>query len=97
VAPARKAIQLQIRSGAPIAVGDVTITPQSRALAVRWPGGGWVWNRPVGVLVERGGETNSIPILDLTRVAQWGMLGLALAFAAFAFLRSRARGRDDHE
>jgi hypothetical protein len=97
MAPTRSFFQLQTRSGPPIVVGDVRVTPQARALAIRWPGGGWVWNRPVGVLVERDGETDSIPILDLTRVARWSMLGLALAFVAFAFLRSRARGRDEHE
>ena len=84
--------QRQTHLGAPIAVGDVTITPQSQALTVRWPHGGWVWQRPVAVLVARDGETERIPIVDVTRVAQLGLLGLSVVLAvltAVGALRER--------
>lgn len=71
----------QTVSGETVTVDEVAVTPQSQALTVRWPRGGWVWNRPVGVLVERGGDTERIPIVDVTRVAQLGLYGLALVFA----------------
>lgn len=71
----------QTTSGETVTVGDVAVTPQSQALTVRWPHGGWVWNRPVAVLVERGDETKRIPIMDVTRVAQLGLYGLSLVFA----------------
>ena len=43
-------VQWEIRTGAPVIItdetlGQVTITPQSHVLAIRWPHGGWVWNR----------------------------------------------------
>jgi hypothetical protein len=63
--------------GDPITIGDVTITSQSQALPIRWPRGGWVWNCPVAILVERDGETERIPMVDVTRVAQWAMLSVS--------------------
>jgi hypothetical protein len=73
----RDAIQWQTFTGDPIAAGDSILRPQSQALIVHaGKNRGLVWNRPVAVLVERGGETKRIPILDVTRVAQLGMLGL---------------------
>lgn len=80
-------------SGDAVTIGDVTVTPQSQALTVRWPNGGFVWNRPAAVLVERGEDTERIPILDVTRVAQWGLLGLSLVFSMAGLLLSvRQRG-----
>ena len=71
----------QAVSGASVTVGDVVATPQSQALTVRWPHGGWVWNRPTAVLVTRGEKRERIPIVDVTRVAQVGLYGLGLVCA----------------
>lgn len=60
-------------SGSPIAVGNYKIVPISRAFGVTLPGvvGGFVWNRPLAVRIERDGESDQmIPINDLTRIAQ---------------------------
>lgn len=84
-------------SGDKIAIGDTTITPQSQALIVRWPNGGFVWNRPVAVLVERDEGTERIPIVDVTRLAQWGLLGLSLVFFMVTLLLPLRRGRDRNE
>jgi hypothetical protein len=84
-------------SGDKVTVGDVTITPQSRALAIRWPRSGLVWNRPVGVLVERGEQTERIPIVDVTRMAQLGLLGLSLVFSMVILVLSIRRRRDRNE
>lgn len=74
----RDAIQWQTLTGNPIASGDIILRPQSQALILKaGKNGGLVWNRPLAVLVERGGETERIPILDVTRAAQFAMLGLA--------------------
>ncbi len=64
--------------GNPVSVGDVTVTPQSQALIIRWPSGGLVWNRPVAILVERGQQAERISIVDTTRVVQLGLLGFSL-------------------
>jgi len=84
-------------SGDKVTVGDVTVTPQSRALIIRWPRGGLVWNRPVGILVERGEQTERIPIVDVTRMAQLGLLGLSLVFSMVIFVLSIRRRRDRNE
>jgi hypothetical protein len=80
-------VEWRTASGKPVTVGDVTLTPQSQALTVRWPWGGLVWNRPVAVLVERQGITERIPIVDVTRVVQLGLLSFSLAFGMVAFVR----------
>ena len=87
-------IQLQTTSGDPQTIGDATITPQSQALIVRFPFGGFVWNRPVAVLVDRNGQTERIPIVDVTRIAQLSVLGLTLAFSIIiAALAARRRSK----
>jgi len=70
----------QTTSGETTTHGDVKVTPQSRALTVRWPRGGWVWNCPVAVLVERDGQERRVPIVDVTRVAQLMLYGFSVVF-----------------
>jgi len=77
-------------SAEPVMVGGVTVTPWSRALVVRLPRGGLLWNRPTAVLVEHDGQTRRIPIVDLTRLLQVGLFGVAV-LAASASLRYRRR------
>jgi len=71
----------QKMSGDTVTVGDLSVTPQSRSLAIRFPRGGWVLNRPVAVLVERGDEKRRIPIVDVTRIARLGLYGLSVGMA----------------
>jgi len=72
----------QETSAEPVTVGDVTVTPRARALVVRLRWGGLVWNRPTAVTVERAGQVRRIPVVDVTRILQLGVLGLGLASAA---------------
>ncbi len=69
-----------IRWGESVTIGDVTVVPQSRALSVRCPHGSWLWNRPVGLLVQHDGRRWRVPILDVIRVVQLGLYGLSLVF-----------------
>lgn len=85
-------IQWQTHSGQKITVGDISITPQSRALVVRWPYGGFVWNRPTALLVNRGDSAEHIPIEDLTRKLQLTLMGLSFIFTIFAFILSAQKG-----
>jgi hypothetical protein len=78
-------------SAEPVTVDDVTVTLRSRALVVRLPKGGFVWNRPTAVLVEQDGQARRIPIVDVTRILQVGLLGLAVLTASASLLRSRLR------
>jgi hypothetical protein len=79
-------VQWQTVSGSPVTAGDVRLTPQSQSLTLRWPHGGWVWNRPVAVLVEREGQTERIPIVDVTRAVQLGLLSFMLVFSMVTFV-----------
>ena len=85
--------QRQTLLGKEITAGDITVTPQSQALTLRWRGGGWVWNRPVAVLVEREGDSERIPIIDVTRMAQVGLYGLGLCLTVLTLLVSARRRR----
>ncbi len=85
-------IQWQTKSGRKITVGDVTITPQSKALIIRWPLGGLVWNRPVALLVDYGDRAEHVPIVDVTRRVQLGLLGFSLIFAIVIFILSTLKG-----
>lgn len=69
----------QIKPGRSVTVGEMTITPQSQALVVRFPFGGLVWNRPVKVLVEQDGQFEEIPVVNVTGTA-------VLTFAALGMI-----------
>lgn len=82
-----KIFQWQTNSGHAVTIGQVSVTPQSQALIIRSPYGGWVWNRPVAVLVKQGGQTKRVPIVDVTRLVQVGLLGLSVACTVIALIR----------
>jgi len=92
----RKRIKWQNVSGEAVTVGDVSATPQSQSLTVRWPRGGWVWNRPAAVLMERNGQKERIPIVDVTRVAQLALYGLSVVLAVVGLVMwVQERSRSD--
>ena len=70
--------------GTAVHINNITITPQSQSLTLRFPWGGLVWNRPVAVQVEQNGETEHMPIMDVTRIALllFGGVGMVTAVAA---------------
>ena len=51
-------------------VHGYSVTPQAQAIQVRFPFGGYVWNRPVGVIVKKDGQEQGIPIINITLAAQ---------------------------
>lgn len=78
-------------AGEPITVGDVTLTPESQALSLRLPIGGFVWNRPAAVLVDGDGGQRRVPIVDVTRAAQLTLLAAAALFVVLGLLLGRRR------
>jgi hypothetical protein len=74
----------QEASAAPVTWGDVTVTPRARALVVRLPQGGFVWNRPTAVTVQRAGAVKHLRVVDVTRLLQLALLALAAAITAAA-------------
>lgn len=88
-----KVFQSQRVSGDSWTIGEITITPQSHVMAVRLPFGGFIWNRPVAVVVEKAGESERIPILDVTRIAM--LMTAAVGFTlAWTFRLTGRRKRN---
>ena len=77
--------------GAPLRVGARTVTPVSWSLRLSLPAGGVVWTRPVAVVVEEGGTTEEIPIVDVTLIARLALLGAAGAFTVAGWLAGRSK------
>ena len=97
MAQLKEILRWQTISGDKVTIGDVTVTPRSQALTIRWPHGGLVWNRPVAILVERGEQTERIPIVDVTRIVQLGLFGLSLVFSIVILVLSVRQRRDRNE
>lgn len=70
-------------TGEPQVVGDQVIRLQGQAISLRTPFGGFVWNRPTAVLVEKDGVTDEVPIMDVTRYA---LIGIGVMGVAGALL-----------
>ena len=60
-------------TGEPQVVGDRVIRLQAQAIMLNTPFGGFLWNRPTAVLVEKDGITDEVPIVDVTRYALIGI------------------------
>jgi hypothetical protein len=65
--------------GAPRQAGGATITPIARRLALRWPGGGWVYAWPAAVEVQTARGTRRARIIPMRMVALAALAGVALA------------------
>jgi hypothetical protein len=85
----RNAVTLRTTTGPTVIASGMLVTPESRVLTVRLPFGGFVWNRPSAVIVERDGRVERLPIVDVTRV----MLGVLWASSLAAWLALRRRCR----
>lgn len=78
---ANKLIQVQTRPGAEIHSGSLRLTPYAQSVTFHPPGaqGGLIWNRPVSVLARLpDGSEVSLPVRDVTRLWQIGLLALGL-------------------
>ena len=90
-APIVEVVAAREMSAESLTVHDITVTPRSRAVVVRLPKAAFVWNRPTAVLTEQRGRARRIPIVDVTRILQVGLLGLAMLTAAASLLERRRR------
>jgi hypothetical protein len=79
-------VELKTSTGTPIKKGNMTITPEAQALVVKLPYCGFVWNRPVAMLVEMDGRRERFPIFDVTRAAVLAMAGAGVALSLGAVL-----------
>jgi hypothetical protein len=88
-----KNLQWEKVSGEPIVIGDTRITPQARVLSVRFPSGGFVWNRPVSMIVERDGARKTIAVPDVTLISQIAIAASLLIFPILFFINWKGAKR----
>ena len=73
--------------GPTIQAQGLAVTPESSAVIIRIPYGGFVWNRPSGVIVDDGQERRRISVIDPTLIIVLGLMaatvGTAIAAAIF--------------
>jgi hypothetical protein len=68
------------------------ITPFSKVISIKLPGftGFAAWIRPSSVLVESSdGEEKVLPVPDVTRIAQWSLMGFAVGLPFLVLLVNR--------
>ncbi len=65
----------------PVVVGPTQVTPVMREHALRWPGGGLLWRRPVALRVHTEGHAYQVPILNVTRRAICAAIATGALFA----------------
>lgn len=94
----RQWVQWETMNAPAIQHSGRTITPQSQAVTVRLPIPyqqsivGFVWNRPVAVLVQQGAEVTRIPIYNLNRLLIVILLGIFTPFLLALWFFSRTTG-----
>ena len=71
-------IEWKTVQGTAVSTPHHTLIPESQALIIKFPYGGFVWQRPTAVLVQQGEQTQRHPITDVTRLATWGVLAASL-------------------
>ena len=85
---------IESRTGIPVQHGDLRITPVARSLRLQMGQHlGLIWNRPSAILVEAAGSRRVVPVVDVTRLVQWSIWGLALAVLLAARLGSRTSAK----
>ena len=69
------------KAGEVIEAGDTALVPLARSLRLALPFGlgGFVWNRPLGVVVRDASGGRFVRVPDRTRQIQWLLLASGLA------------------
>ncbi|MCX6045600.1 MAG: hypothetical protein NT075_10850 [Chloroflexi bacterium] len=81
-------VRWAILPGQPMTVNQLTVTPLARSLTVRWSQGGFIWNVPVTLLVTQNGQTQQLPIPDVTRRAQIILLSIGFIVSLLLWMSS---------
>src|SRR5436309_15952550 len=79
----------------PIAAHDRQITPISRVFQVNWPGGAFLWQRPVAIEVRQGDVVRRLSIHNATRRATTSILvaGPAIIVRTASWMRLKTPRR----
>ncbi|GJM39973.1 MAG: hypothetical protein DHS20C20_02550 [Ardenticatenaceae bacterium] len=71
-------IELKTVEGTAVSTPTHTLIPESKALIINFPYGGFVWQWPTAVRVQNGEQTERHPVVDVTRLATWSIIGTSL-------------------
>ncbi|MEZ4594341.1 MAG: hypothetical protein R3D55_24840 [Chloroflexota bacterium] len=71
-------IEWKTVQGTAVSTPHHTLIPESQALILKFPTGGFVWQWPTAVLVQNGSQTERHPIVDITRLATWSIIGASI-------------------
>ena len=64
-------------SADPLHVGSATVTPFARVLSIGGSRGGFAWQFPTHVRIERADRVEVLPIVDISRIAIYALYALA--------------------
>ena len=56
----------------------IRIIPENRVTELSGKKWRWIWNRPKGILLQRGGSEKRFPIIDLTQILEAFLYGVSL-------------------
>jgi hypothetical protein len=85
-------LRIETLTSQPIKVKDTQLRVRSQIVKLRLPviSGGFIWNRPVAVLVRRpNGQDQILSVPDLTRTTVLALLVLSLAWTFVIMLFRR--------
>jgi hypothetical protein len=79
-------ITWQTQQTPPVDCGGASLVLEARTLIVSFHRGGFVWNSPTAAVVERNGNVERIPIVDVTRRAVWAFAAISTLFGLLALI-----------
>ncbi|MEZ4591424.1 MAG: hypothetical protein R3D55_09820 [Chloroflexota bacterium] len=81
-------------AGPSLVIENIKITPQSKLIRAERPSCQIIWHHPTGVLVEEENQTKVVPIWDVTRLLQVGLLTLSLIFQLLGMITQRKKSHE---
>jgi hypothetical protein len=83
--------------GDPVNINGRKITPKSKELFLKVPGGFLLWKRPVSVHIEEGPNLEQIPIRDLTRILQISLYSISIFIGIVFWVYRKENKEKKHE
>ncbi len=76
-------------------VSELKIMTDSRVVKLSGKGWGWVWNRPSGLIIQRGNQRQRVPIFDFTRILQILFYGLSALMVIAGLIKGLNKGKGE--
>jgi hypothetical protein len=70
-------IHLQDRPGGETKVTEFKTVLENQVVRLSGKHWKWVWNRPSGVLIQKGDQENRVPVVDVTRILEFVIYGIS--------------------